>query len=889
MKKLLTSFVLILTAIALTGCGSASKTMARNLDNTITNLVYSVSNLDVLDNATINQVKNLSNNQKAAQSALCFLTNNTANDSVFANTTCPECCQSGECNENNCNNIDVTDSPNNTDDNNNKIAKNAFSGVNVENINKFSQNDDENAKFTGEHPHSNTHPDVKKIDTNNAYESNENFCKNNQTDCDNCKPICNEPINIDHGLSVDDPNSTANNANNSANNNDNNTVTSNIKDDISANNNSTGNRANYNTSTGNYTNSNTNTDNNDAVDTADNRNNDTTKNNSIGINSENITDGDANKILNQTGITTGGTDIDTSTSTNSIYSDLATSSARISELIADLVKVRTVIMLYISDLYNGSITLSQDEINAINSYANIIKESTAYLKSNQGTVKNHLNEATSFGETDAYASLANSHIIRATEVLNTRGAKIESAVVATMNIIDILKTNVENAKSQSTTDNSNGANSAPNTTGDTKGQNANTSQILEGNVANASFEGSGLFGGGSPNYAMNNPYNMGVNGQNYGGGAYPFGAAYPMGGINYGMGGVGTIGAYPYGAGVGIGTGMINGMAYPYGVGGNGVGISGAAIYPYGMVGGAGFGTYPYGAGVGIGTGIGAYPYGMGVAGTGIANGMGGFGYPNGGAIVDGNGVIGEVGIGGAGLAGNGIIGNGAGVAGGIGVGTGVVNSGVGNTYINGGAMPNVLTGLVSNDDQQPLTDAKTNIDDNITLSNNNTDNNSSDTKTQADAQPLTNTQQCDSDQVNLANENVACTAQPYTKNANKKNVRTYTPNPLFGANVNKKSFYDLATQDYINTSSAAEQTLPATKPNAIIPANDNNYPAVQLSNADNQYPAAQLPNADNQYPAVQLSNADNQYPAVQLPNGDERYPIITLPDTSQRRPVVTI
>lgn len=861
MKKLLTSFVLILTAIALTGCGSASKTMARNLDNTITNLVYSVSNLDVLDNVTINQVKSLNSNQKAAQSALCFLTNDNANNSIFANTTCPECCQSGECTEDNCNNIDVADSPNKTTDNNkNKIVKNAISGLNVENIDKFSQKDDEIAKFTGEHPYATTHPDVRKIDTNNAYESNENFCKNNQTNCDNCNPIRNESINIDHGLSVDEPNSSANNTNSSTNNNDNNTVTSKIKDDISSNN-STGNNDNNNTSTDNYRNSNTNTDNNDALDTADNRNNDTTKNNSIGINSENITDGDANKILNHTGITTGGTDIDTSTSTNSIYSDLATSSARISELIADLVKVRTVIMLYISDLYNGSITLSQDEINAINSYANIIKESTAYLKSNQGTVKNHLAEATNFGNTDGYASLANSHIIRATEVLNTRGAKIESAVVATMNIIDILKTNVENAKSQITTGNSSGTNPASNTAGGIKDQNTNTSQILEGNVANASFEGSGLFGGGSPNYSMNNPYNMGVNGQNYGFGAYPYGAAYPMGGINYGMGGVGSIGAYPYGANVGAG--MINGMAYPYGMVGNGVGISGAAVYPYGMGVGTGIGTYPYGAGVGIG--------------TGIANGMGGFGYPNGGAIIGGNGAIGEVGIGGAGIAGNGIIGNGAGVAGGVGVGTGVVNSGMGNTNINGGTMPNVLTGLVSSDDQQPLTDAKTNIDDNITISNNNTDTNSSDTRTHTDVQPLANTQQCDNYQVNLADENAACVAQPYTICVNKKNVRTYTPNPLFNANVNKKSFYDLATQDYINTSSAADEALSATKPNIIIPANDNNYPA------------AQLPNADNQCPAAQLSNADNQYPAVQLPNGDERYPIITLPDTSQRRPVTTI
>ena len=184
MKKLLSSFVLILTAFALTGCGSASKTMARNLDNTITNLVYSVSNLDVLDKATINQVKSFNSNQKAAQSALCFLTNDNANNSIFANTTCPECCQSGECNEDNCDNIDVTDSPNKTTNNKNKIVKNAISGLNVENIDKFSQKDDEIAKFTGEHPYATTHPDVKKIGTNNAYESNENFCKNNQTDCD---------------------------------------------------------------------------------------------------------------------------------------------------------------------------------------------------------------------------------------------------------------------------------------------------------------------------------------------------------------------------------------------------------------------------------------------------------------------------------------------------------------------------------------------------------------------------------------------------------------------------------------------------------------------------------------------------------------------------------
>lgn len=57
MKKIirLTMFSLIfLSLIIFTGCNSADKTLAKNLDNTVTNLVYSITNLDFADTADLN-------------------------------------------------------------------------------------------------------------------------------------------------------------------------------------------------------------------------------------------------------------------------------------------------------------------------------------------------------------------------------------------------------------------------------------------------------------------------------------------------------------------------------------------------------------------------------------------------------------------------------------------------------------------------------------------------------------------------------------------------------------------------------------------------------------------------------------------------------------------
>ena len=216
-------------------------------------------------------------------------------------------------------------------------------------------------------------------------------------------------------------------------------------------------------------------------------------------------------------------------------SSLNESSTKMQNLIDELIKIRTIIMLYISDLYNGTIKPTSEDIHAIEAYLNIIKESTAFLKSNNGTVANHLNEATSYDSTNL--NLVNAHIIRATEALNSRSAKLEAAIVSTYNIASILKSYIDNQT-----------------------QPENTSD----DVLNADAYGPmGIASNYSPNYSMNNPYNMGINGSyynqfyNYG---YP--NYYGYGNNNYPY----SMGNYPYGYGMNYG---YSGFNYPnnYGYG----------------------------------------------------------------------------------------------------------------------------------------------------------------------------------------------------------------------------------------------------------------------------------------------------------------------------------
>lgn len=59
--KITCIFTICLSLIILTGCNSADKTLAKNLDNTVTNLVYSITNLDFADNSDLDMLNEKQN------------------------------------------------------------------------------------------------------------------------------------------------------------------------------------------------------------------------------------------------------------------------------------------------------------------------------------------------------------------------------------------------------------------------------------------------------------------------------------------------------------------------------------------------------------------------------------------------------------------------------------------------------------------------------------------------------------------------------------------------------------------------------------------------------------------------------------------------------------
>ena len=59
MKKLFIIFPIVLVML-FSGCTNDGRLLARNLDNTITNLLYSISNLDVIDSEMLQKVNSLS-------------------------------------------------------------------------------------------------------------------------------------------------------------------------------------------------------------------------------------------------------------------------------------------------------------------------------------------------------------------------------------------------------------------------------------------------------------------------------------------------------------------------------------------------------------------------------------------------------------------------------------------------------------------------------------------------------------------------------------------------------------------------------------------------------------------------------------------------------------
>lgn len=100
MKKIIRLTMLSLLSLSLiifTGCNSADKTLAKNLDNTVTNLVYSITNLDFADTADLNLLStntNKTNNVTDNKENENITENQISNNSKNANC-CESCNNSG--------------------------------------------------------------------------------------------------------------------------------------------------------------------------------------------------------------------------------------------------------------------------------------------------------------------------------------------------------------------------------------------------------------------------------------------------------------------------------------------------------------------------------------------------------------------------------------------------------------------------------------------------------------------------------------------------------------------------------------------------------------------------------------------------------------------------
>ena len=117
-------------------------------------------------------------------------------------------------------------------------------------------------------------------------------------------------------------------------------------------------------------------------------------------------------------------------------------SDNISSKINKLILKRSILMIYVNELYNNNVNLTNEDKVAINAYVNVIKENASYLKGNRGMVKNQLNLANNLVEKETNENLINYYIIKSGEALEARSSKIESTISAIDSIIDIIEDNL---------------------------------------------------------------------------------------------------------------------------------------------------------------------------------------------------------------------------------------------------------------------------------------------------------------------------------------------------------------------------------------------------------------------------------------------------------------
>lgn len=225
-------------------------------------------------------------------------------------------------------------------------------------------------------------------------------------------------------------------------------------------------------------------------------------------------------INNQTGILNN-----TSTSNNIVNSEInntirqvnmsliESSSADLNNLLVPIGQKRSVIMLYCTDLRAGTIVLTSPDKNAINEYIIMIKEINNYLDNTSGVLTGYLENLKTISLTENAQEYINAKLIRATDLLKTRYAKLETIIESLDSIIAIFNsygyTNYNELYYQSSllnnTINSNDINNAINETSYSNDINNVTTPLKTPtvNVTDASYNND-TYGNYSNAYPMNN-------------------------------------------------------------------------------------------------------------------------------------------------------------------------------------------------------------------------------------------------------------------------------------------------------------------------------------------------------------------------------------------------
>ena len=117
-------------------------------------------------------------------------------------------------------------------------------------------------------------------------------------------------------------------------------------------------------------------------------------------------------------------------------------STEIDTKINTLILKRSILMIYVNEIYNNKVNLTDESKVAINAYVNVLKENTSFLNGNRGMVKNQLGLASDLAKSEKNNDLVNYYIIKSGEALENRVSKLDTSISAIDSIIQIIENNL---------------------------------------------------------------------------------------------------------------------------------------------------------------------------------------------------------------------------------------------------------------------------------------------------------------------------------------------------------------------------------------------------------------------------------------------------------------